>query len=217
VIETLPDQVLARCTSLPRKPADVTLRGRVVELRPIDLDRDCGPLYEATSGAPFALGERRVDAYDPDELIWKWMRGGPHRDAGELRAYLEPDANAPDLRMLTVCDVASGAPIGVTCYLANRPGDLKIELGGIWYAPIAQRSGASREATHLMCAHAFGLGYRRVEWKCDSRNERSRRAALSYGFTFEGIQECHMIVKGRSRDTAWFRMLDREWPVAGRA
>ena len=69
----------------------------------------------------------------------------------------------------------------------------------------------TEKATRLMLAHVFGLGYRRVEWKCDARNERSRRAALSYGFTFEGIQQYHYIVKGRSRDTAWYRMLDVEW------
>jgi RimJ/RimL family protein N-acetyltransferase len=109
-----------------------------------------------------------------------------------------------------VRDRRTGTPVGVACFMANRPDDLKIELGGIWYGPIAQGTGASREATRLMCAHAFGLGYRRVEWKCDARNERSRRAALSYGFTFEGIQEAHMIIKGRSRDRAWFRMLERD-------
>ncbi|MBX3161889.1 MAG: GNAT family N-acetyltransferase [Deltaproteobacteria bacterium] len=212
MIDPLPDAVLARRTSLPVKPAAVTLRGSVVELRPIDLDADCAPLHEVSNGQPCALGDRRVDAYDADELIWRWMRGRAHRDAGELRAYLEADARAADLLMMTVCELASGAPIGVACFMANRPSDLKIELGNIWYGPIAQGTGAAREATHLMCAHAFGLGYRRVEWKCDARNERSRRAALSYGFTFEGIQDCHMIVKGRSRDTAWFRMLNHEWP-----
>ncbi|MBA3396508.1 MAG: GNAT family N-acetyltransferase [Deltaproteobacteria bacterium] len=88
-----------------------------------------------------------------------------------------------------------------------------LDLAGDLDSPIAQGTGVSREATHLMCAHAFALGYRRVEWKCDANNLRSRRAALSYGFTFEGIQEAHYIVKGRNRDTAWFRILDREWPA----
>ena len=111
--------------------------------------------------------------------------------------------------MLTVRHL--GIPVGVACLMANRPADLKIELGSIWYGPIAQGTGVAREATQLMLAHAFGLGYRRVEWKCDALNERSRRAALSYGFTFEGIHEAHMIVKGHSRDTAWFRYLVEEW------
>jgi RimJ/RimL family protein N-acetyltransferase len=75
-----------------------------------------------------------------------------------------------------------------------------------------QRSKANVESTYLLLRHAFDLGYRRVEWKCDSLNERSRRSALRMGFQFEGIQEAHFIVKGRNRDTAWFRILDREWP-----
>jgi RimJ/RimL family protein N-acetyltransferase len=209
----LPDDVLARRDRLPTKPAPATLAGTRVELRPIDLDRDCAALHAASSGEPFALGDRRIDAYDPDEVIWKFLRARRFADASELRAYHEAQANNPDVLMLTVCDRPSATPIGVACFLANRPDDLKIELGHIWYAPIAQGTGASREATHLMCSHAFGLGYLRVEWKCDALNERSRRAAASYGFTFEGIQQAHMIVKGRSRDTAWFRILAHEWPA----
>jgi len=76
---------------------------------------------------------------------------------------------------------------------------------------LAQVTGSSPEATNLLLAHVFGLGYRRAEWKCDALNEPSRRAALSYGFTFEGIHEAHYIIKDRNRDTAWFRMLDFEW------
>ena len=77
---------------------------------------------------------------------------------------------------------------------------------------VVQRTPANLEATYLLLAHCFALGYRRVEWKCDNRNERSKRSALRMGFTFEGIQQQHMIIKNRSRDTAWFRILDREWP-----
>lgn len=78
---------------------------------------------------------------------------------------------------------------------------------------MAQGTGANTEATYLMLQHAFALGYRRVEWKCNARNVRSRRAAEAMGFTFEGIQESWAIIKGRNRDTAWFRILDREWPA----
>lgn len=212
-MQRLPDEVLARRERLPRKPAPVVLTGTKVELRPVDLARDLDALFAISNGEPYALGDRRVPAYDPEELIWRWMKGGPFRDKAGLRAYLAAQVEAPDMLPMTVHDRATGTPFGVAAFMANVPSDLKIELGSIWYGPIAQRTGASREATHLMCAHAFALGYRRVEWKCDTQNERSRRAALSYGFTFEGIQEAHMIVKGRNRDTAWFRMLDREWPV----
>jgi RimJ/RimL family protein N-acetyltransferase len=94
------------------------------------------------------------------------------------------------------------------------PAHLKIELGGIWYSPIVQGTRANTEATYLMLKHAFELGYRRLEWKCHSHNERSRRAALRLGFKFEGIQDSHFVIKERNRDTAWFRMLDTEWPAA---
>jgi RimJ/RimL family protein N-acetyltransferase len=110
-----------------------------------------------------------------------------------------------------VCDVESGHPVGVANYMNNVPAHLKVELGSIWYSPIVQRTHANTEATYLMLKHAFELGYRRLEWKCDSMNQRSRRAALRMGFTFEGIQEYHFIIKGRNRDTAWFRILDKEW------
>jgi RimJ/RimL family protein N-acetyltransferase len=105
--------------------------------------------------------------------------------------------------------------VGVVNVMSNVPAFLRIELGGIWYSPVVQRTQAHLESTYLMLLHCFDLGYRRVEWKCDSRNERSRRAALRMGFMFEGIQEEHMIIKGQNRDTAWFRILAREWPVVG--
>jgi RimJ/RimL family protein N-acetyltransferase len=208
----LPDAMLARCALLPRKPDPVVLTGERVVLRPLDVERDCEGLHAISCGAPVTLGDRRIDAYDPEREIWRWMKGSANHSAAELRAYLTPQAAIPDLLLLVVLDRPTSAPIGVAAYMANHPEDLKIELGHIWYGPIAQGTGAAREATHLMLGHAFALGYRRVEWKCDALNERSRRSALSYGFTYEGTQDCHMIVKGRSRDTAWFRMLETEWP-----
>ena len=108
---------------------------------------------------------------------------------------------------------ATGGQVGVVNFMNNLPEHLKVELGGIWYSPLAQRTGANAEATYLMLRHAFALGYRRVEWKCDALNARSRHAALRMGFTFEGIQDAHFIIKDRNRDTAWFRILDSEWPA----
>jgi RimJ/RimL family protein N-acetyltransferase len=127
-------------------------------------------------------------------------------------AGLQAHVNASNGLCLCVFDLASGRHVGVTNFMNNSPAHLKIELGGIWYSPIIQRTQANTEATYLMLKHAFDLGYRRLEWKCHSHNERSRRAALRMGFKFEGVQESHMIVKGRNRDTAWFRILETEWP-----
>lgn len=208
----LPEAVLAARDRIPTKPEAVTLTGRLVTLRPF-VEADVEPLHAVSNGQPFALGERRVEAYDADAVVWRWMSGGPFRDAEGLRAHLVTFAATADVRMMTACDARSAIPVGIACLMANRPRDLKLELGAIWYGPIVQGTGVAREATLLMLEHAFGLGYRRVEWKCDARNERSRRSALSYGFTFEGLQEQHMIVKDDSRDTAWFRMLSTEWPA----
>jgi RimJ/RimL family protein N-acetyltransferase len=196
----LPAEVLARRDRLPVKPAAVVLTGATVQLRPLDLDGDIGALHAISSGP------------DCEERVWRWMSGGPFADAAALRAWLAVQDAAPDGRPFTV--VAAGAPVGVANLIANQPQHLKIELGTIWYGPAAQRTGVSREATRLLLAHVFGLGYRRAEWKCDALNEPSRRAALSYGFRFEGIQDAHYIIKGRNRDTAWFRMLADEFTSA---
>ena len=197
----LPDEVLARRDRVPAKPAAVVLTGATVELAPLDLDRDVAELHAVSSGP------------DADARVWRYMSGGPFGDAGELRAWLEPQDRAADGRPFTVR--WRGQPVGVANLIANQPAHLKIELGSIWYAPIAQGQGVSREATELLLAHVFGLGYRRAEWKCDALNEPSRRAAQSYGFLFEGIQDAHYIIKGRRRDTAWYRMLAHEWAGTG--
>jgi RimJ/RimL family protein N-acetyltransferase len=210
--QKLADEVLERRRILPRKPAAVTLGGSLVKLAPLDLKRDLEGLYAASDGRPMSWGERRAGAYDADASLWRYMPAGPFADPAGLAAYLRTLLAAPDGLCLCVTDPASDQQLGVVNYQANFPEHLKIELGGIWYSPVAQGTGANTEATCLMLEHAFGLGYRRVEWKCDALNERSRRAAARLGFTFEGIQDAHYIVKGRNRDTAWFRMLDGEWP-----
>jgi RimJ/RimL family protein N-acetyltransferase len=206
-------EVLARRDRLAIKPAPVTLTGKLVELRPLELDGDSDALHAVSSGAAFQLDGRSVDAYDPDERIWRWMSGGPFADAAALRGWLASQVAAPDGLPFTVR--VAGTPVGVASFLANQPQHLKVELGSIWYGPIAQCTGVSAEVTYLLLDHAFALGYRRVEWKCDAQNQRSRRAALGYGLAFEGVQDAHYIVKGRNRDTAWYRMLDTEWEVFG--
>ncbi len=208
----LPDAILARQTQLPRKPEAVTLTGNFVRLVPFDMARDAEALYVVSNGSPAVLGERSIGEYDAEALIWRYMLGGPFPTLDSFTAYMRGQVEAPNGLPFCVCDVATGRPVGVANYMNNFPEHLKIELGSIWYSPLVQRTKANTEATYLMLRHAFDLGYRRLEWKCDSLNERSRRAALRMGFTFEGIQEYHFIIKGRNRDTAWFRILDREWP-----
>jgi RimJ/RimL family protein N-acetyltransferase len=208
----LPPTVLAKRDLLPDKPAPVTLTGQYVSLEPLVVARDAQPLFEVSNGNAITLGERSIDAYDADALIWRYMFEGPFENMANFAAGLQVHVNASNGLCLCVFDLASGRHVGVTNFMNNSPAHLKIELGGIWYSPVVQRTQTNTEATYLMLKHAFDLGYRRLEWKCHSHNERSRRAALRMGFKFEGIQESHMIVKGRNRDTAWFRILETEWP-----
>lgn len=209
---TLSDATLSRRARLPLKVAPVALTGQIVRLAPLDLALDIDALYAASNGQPMRMGEREAPAYDPEMLVWRYMPAGPFRDATEMAATLRGQVEAADGRCLCVFDVPTGQPVGVVNYMNNMPVHLKVELGNIWYSPVVQRTGANTEATYLMLGHAFALGYRRVEWKCDALNARSRRAAERNGFAFEGIQGAHFIVKGRNRDTAWFRILDHEWP-----
>jgi len=211
--DPLDEATLARRLSLPLKMEPVTLAGGRVRLTPLDLERDVEALLAASDGRAMTVGNRRTGPYDADALVWRYMPGGPFTNAADMAAWLRLQVEAPNGLCLCVRDVATGVPIGACNLMTNLPEHLKVELGNIWYGPVAQRTGANTAATYLMLRHAFALGYRRVEWKCDSLNARSRAAALRMGFSFEGIQESHFIIKGRNRDTAWFRMLDAEWPA----
>jgi RimJ/RimL family protein N-acetyltransferase len=130
-----------------------------------------------------------------------------------MREWLHSQVATPDMISFTVTDNDTGRRIGGISIMRITPAHGVAELGWIWYAPSAQRTKANTEANFLLLRHCFAeLGYRRMEWKCDSENVRSRAAALRLGYSFEGIFRQHMVVKGRSRDTAWFSMLDQEWP-----
>ena len=209
----LAPEVLARRARLPLRVAQVTLAGSLVRLAPLDLERDVEALHAVSNGQPARLGDRQVGTYDADALIWRYMSGGPFSRAEDLATWLRGQVEAPNGLCLCVFDAPTGQPIGTASFMNNVPEHLKVELGSIWYSPLAQRVGANTEATYLMLRHAFELGYRRVGWKCDALKERSRQAGLRVGFTVEGIQDYHYIVKDRNRDTAWFRILDHEWPA----
>lgn len=210
-----PSQLALR-TTLPLKPAPVLLTGRWVRLAPLDVARDADALYAISNGEAIDAPGLEYGAYDADALIWRWMFGGPFATIEEFAASLRGQDAALNGLPFTVSAVETGQAVGLVNLMRNNPADLSIELGGIWYTPPVQRSPVNTEATCLLLRHCFGLGYRRVEWKCNALNERSRRAAERMGFTFEGIQQKHMIVKARSRDTAWFRILDDEWPEVQR-
>lgn len=180
-------------------PATV-LRGQHVLLRPHLPQTDARPLFEAT----------HAPAGDP--RIWTYMSTGPYGSAADLGADLGRQQAERDPLWRTVVRVADNQPVGVCTYLAIVPVHGTVEIGNIWFAPDLQRTTGATEAIFLLLAHAFDLGYRRVEWKCDALNAPSRAAAERFGFRFEGIFAQHRVVRGRNRDTAWFAITDGRWP-----
>ena len=211
--ERLPVEVLNKSASLPKKPDSIILRGKLVTLAPTVSESDAEALYRVSNGTSFDLGGLRSETYDSEERIWRFLFEGPYENLASFTAGLAKWVDSADGLCMTVHHNAVGRPVGVVNFMRNHPEHLRVELGGIWYTPAVQGTGVNVEAVYLMLRHAFVLGYRRVEWKCHSEHFRSRNAALRLGFTFEGIQEAHMIWKGSSRDTAWFRILNSEWPA----
>ena len=180
--------------------APVTLEGRIVRLEPLELDHVPGL---ATVGL--------------DPATWRWTIARPTSE-GDLRGWVETAIAARDagteLPFATV-EVASGRPIGSTRYLNVVPEHRRLEIGWTWVAPAWQRTGANREAKLLMLDHAFGrLGCRRVEFKTDSNNEKSRAGLVGIGATFEGIFRKHMVTPGDGvRHSAWYSIIDDDWPA----
>jgi RimJ/RimL family protein N-acetyltransferase len=142
------------------------------------------------------------------------MGYGPFKDAGSFDRWMEERTILLDPYAYAVIDKASGKAVGTVTLMEIRPAARVIEMGNIVYAPALQRTPAATEIQYLKARYVFEtLGYRRDEWKCHDLNAKSKRAAERLGFTYEGTFRQHMIVKGRNRDTAWFAMLDSEWPA----
>lgn len=152
-----------------------------------------------------------VDGYDE---VWTYLADGPYASEAELRRALEEKQVGSSAIFFALLTESNGRTEGYASYMRMDAANGVIEVGNILMAPSLQKTTAATEAMYLMARHVFeDLGYRRYEWKCNASNAPSRRAALRYGFTFEGIFRQHMIVKGQNRDTAWFSMLDSEWPA----
>ncbi len=189
--------------SLDWKPARLPdrspLEGELVRLEPVHPDRHAKALFSAAHGF---------------DAIWTHLAYGPFDSEAAFTEWLEERAASQDPLFFAVVDRASGQAQGMASLMRFVPADGVIEVGHIWFAPVLQRTRQATEAIFLLARHAFDdLGYRRLEWKCDSLNVASRRAADRFGFTFEGVFRQHMVVKGRNRDTAWFSITDAEWPV----
>jgi len=184
-----------------KRPQRTTLAGRRVTLVPLDADRHADALFPLANGG------------DKDR-VWTYLADGPYADPPAFKASVAAKAKSEDPLFFAVIDNASGRALGYQTFLRIEPANRVIEVGNILYTPALQRKTGATEAQYLFASYVFDtLGYRRYEWKCNALNAPSRRAAERLGFTFEGIFRQHMIVKGRNRDTAWFAMLDSEWPA----
>lgn len=177
--------------------------GARVTVRPLDPERDTRALYEL-SHAPTG-----------DPAIWTYLPDGPYPDLPSYRADLARQAAGEDPLFFVITRASEeDRPLGMISYLAMVPEHGTIELGHIWFSAELKRSPQATEAIFLMAKHAFDdLGNRRLEWKCNALNEPSRRAALRFGFEFEGVFHNHRVVKGRNRDTAWFAITRERWPA----
>lgn len=184
-------------TTPAERPGPVTLQGRFGQVAKLHPTRDSMALWRVLS--------------DHDEL-WTYLYYGPFRDAGAFLNFLVEVEAIDDPYYYAILD-QTGNAVGWASLMEYRPSARVAEVGSIVYSPALQRSPLATEAQYLLARYAFEtLKYRRYEWKCDALNAASRRAAERLGFTFEGLFRQHKIVKGRNRDTAWFSMLDSEWP-----
>ena len=178
------------------------IHGRWMRLDPLDADRHVSELYESISGK------------NADDAMWSYMAFGPFPTLENFTEWLKQRQALRDPWFYTFVNNLTGKAMGMGAFMRADPANGAIEIGNIWLAPSLQRTREGTEALYLMMRYAFNvLGVRRLEWKCDALNAPSRRAALRYGFTFEGIFRQHFIIKGRNRDTAWFSMIDTEWPT----
>jgi RimJ/RimL family protein N-acetyltransferase len=183
-------------------PPRRAMQGRRVRIEALDPEAHAEDLFHANSA-------------DREGRNWTYLPYGPFERLEDYRAWITQNCLGADPLFHTIVDQQSGKALGVSSYLRIDPKMGVIEVGHINYSPALQGSAAATEAMYLMMARVFDeLGYRRYEWKCNALNKASCRAAERLGFTFEGIFRQATVVKGRNRDTAWFSLLDSEWPKA---
>ena len=180
------------------------MEGRFCRLDPLDVERHAVDLFAAYS-------------LDAEGRIWTYLPCGPFADFAAYRAWLVAEALGKDPLFFTIVDPATEKAVGVISYLRIAPASGSIEVGHVNFSPRLSRMSAATEAQYLMMKRAFKLGYRRYEWKCDSLNAPSRTAAQRLGFSFEGVFRQAIVYKGRNRDTAWYSVIDSEWPALDRA
>ena len=185
-----------------KRPQPVTIEGHYGRIEKLDAKKHAAALWEAVKG---------------HDEVWAYLFHGPFSARADFDAYIEMFASREDPYAYAILN-KEGRPVGFATLMEIRPANRVIEVGNILYSPLLQRTPLATEGQYLLARYAFEeLGNRRYEWKCNSLNAPSRRAALRFGFIYEGIFRQHMIVKGRSRDTSWYAMMDHEWPAVKRA
>jgi RimJ/RimL family protein N-acetyltransferase len=194
-----------RGTSLPdwtkrALPRAFAIEGRFCRIEPLDMARHGDDLLAAFRATEAAS--------------WTYLFVGPFADDAAIRTWLTDCAESDSYVYFAIIERESGRAAGVCAYMRPDPANGVVEIGSIHYADGLKRKPAATEAMYLLMRHAFDqLGYRRYEWKCNALNAPSRRAALRLGFRFEGLFRNHQVVKGHNRDTAWFSIIDSEWPA----
>jgi RimJ/RimL family protein N-acetyltransferase len=179
------------------------MAGRYVRVEPID--------------ERFAADLHAANRLDDTGRMWTYLPYGPFADLDEYRRWMRATCAGADPLFFAIVDAATSRATGAAAYLRITPAAGAIEVGHLQFSPQLQRTRAATEAMTLMMRRAFELGYRRYEWKCDALNAASRAAAERLGFTFEGLFRQATVYKGRSRDTAWYSVIDTEWPRLSRA
>lgn len=177
------------------------MAGRTCRLEPLNPERHAEDLHEA-------------NGLDVSGRMWTYLPVGPFAGIDAYRAWVAGASRSEDPLFFAIVDAATGRAVGVASYLRIDPANGVIEVGHLQFSPRLQRTPAATEAIFILMRHAFDdLGYRRFEWKCDSLNAPSRAAAERLGFTYEGTFRQAVVYKGRNRDTAWYAIVDGDWPT----
>jgi RimJ/RimL family protein N-acetyltransferase len=188
----------------PPRMAHTTLDGRYCRVEPLSATRHAADLFAA-------------NALDKTGEGWTYLTVGPFADFAAYQAWVEKSAGSVDPLFHAIIDLRTQKAVGVATYMRIDAANGVIEIGNLRFSPLMQKTPVSTESMYLMMRHAFGLGYRRYEWKCDSLNAPSRAAAQRFGFSYEGLFRQAVVYKQRSRDTAWFSIIDSEWPALNEA
>lgn len=197
-------RALANWTPRP-KPPRTPIEGRFCTLEMLDAGKHAADLFAANQ-------------LDKDGRNWTYLAYGPFAKLDEYRAWVETVQKSDDPLFHAIIDRATGKAVGVATLMRVDPANGVIETGHLNYSPLLQKKPAATEAMFLLMRRVFDeLDYRRYEWKCDSLNAPSRAAAERLGFIYEGLFRQASVYKGRNRDTAWFSMIDSEWPALKRA